>query len=66
MCTPLPPNFYVKNKPKSEIFNDKKNCFSKMFFYVITKNLNWDILTKNLAIFKRCHEVNDKKFYRLK
>ena len=61
MCTPPPPNFYVKNKLKSEIFNDKKNLQTKMFFYVITKNLNWDILTKNLAIFKRWHEVNDKK-----
>ena len=30
-----------------------------MFFSVITKNLNWDILTKNLVIFKRCHVVKD-------
>ena len=40
VCTPPPPNFYVKNKLKSEIFNDKKNLRTKMFFYVITKNLN--------------------------
>ena len=24
-----------------------------MFFFVITKNLNWEILTKNLVTFKR-------------
>ena len=29
-------SFYLKNKLKSEIFNDKK----KMYFSVITKNLN--------------------------
>ena len=33
-----------------------------MFFSVITKNLNWDILTKNLVIFKRWHAVKDDKF----
>ena len=27
----------------------------------MTKNLNWDILTKNLVIFKRWHAVKDKK-----
>ena len=32
-----------------------------MFFFVMTKNLNWDILTKNLVIFKRWHAVKDKK-----
>ena len=55
-------NFYVKNKLKSEIFNDKKSLQTKMFFSVITKNLNWDILTKNLVIFKRWHAVKDDKF----
>ena len=31
-----------------------------MFFSVITKNLNWEILTKNLVIFKR-GDVEDEK-----
>ena len=31
--------FYIKNKLKSEIFNNKK-VYKKMFFSVITKNLN--------------------------
>ena len=35
--------FYIKNKPKSQIFNDNS---------VITKNLNWEISTKNLVTFK--------------
>ena len=30
-----------------------KNFIDKMFFSVITKNLNWEILTKNLVTFKR-------------
>ena len=33
-----------------------------MFFSVITKNLNWDILTKNLVTFKRWDGVMDEKF----
>ena len=33
-----------------------------MFFSVITKNLNWEILTKNLLTFKRWNGVKDKKF----
>ena len=31
-----------------------------MFF--ITKNLNWEILTKNLVTFKRWDWVKDEKF----
>ena len=46
-------NFHVKNKLKSEIFNDKKKLLAKIFFSVITKNSNWEILTKNLVTFKR-------------
>ena len=34
-----------------------------MFFSVITKNLNWEILTKNLVTFKRWDGVKDEKFY---
>ena len=33
-----------------------------MLFYVITKNLNWEILTKNLVNFKRWNGVKDEKF----
>ena len=36
-----------KNKLKSEIFNDKKSLKAKIFFSVITKSSNWEILTKN-------------------
>ena len=35
-----------------------------MFFYVITKNLNWEKLTKNLVTFKRWDEVKDEKCFR--
>ena len=37
--------FYIKNKLKSEIFNDKKSFQTKIFFSVIIKNSNWEILT---------------------
>ena len=33
-----------------------------MFFFVITKNINWKILTKNLVTFKRWDGVKDEKF----
>ena len=33
-------NFYIKNKPKSEIFNNKKSLSIKTFFSVLNKNLN--------------------------
>ena len=33
-----------------------------MFFSVITKNLNWEILTKNLVTFKKQDGVKDEKF----
>ena len=33
-----------------------------MFFSVITKNLNLEILTKSLATFKRSDEVKYEKF----
>ena len=56
----------MKNKSKSEIFNGKK-IYKKMFFSVMSKNLNWKISTKNLVTlkeftFKRWDRVNDKKF----
>ena len=33
-----------------------------MFFSVLSKNLNWEILTKNLVTIKRWDEVKDEKF----
>ena len=33
-----------------------------MYLSVITKYLNWKILTKNLVTFKRWDEVKDEKF----
>ena len=33
-----------------------------MFFSVITNDLNWEILSKNLVTFKRWDGVKDEKF----
>ena len=33
-----------------------------MFSSVITKDLNWEVLTKNLVTFKRWYGVKDEKF----
>ena len=33
-----------------------------MFFSIITKNLNWEIVTKNLVTFKKWDGVKDEKF----
>ena len=33
-----------------------------MFFSVITKNLNWEVLKKNLVTFKRWDGFKDDKF----
>ena len=51
---------YIKNKLKSEILNDKKN-YKPKFLSAIIKNLNWQILTKNLVTFKRKDGVKDEK-----
>ena len=51
-----------KTKLKSEIFNDKKGLKTKMYLSLITKNLNWEISTKNLVTFKRWDGVKDKNF----
>ena len=32
-----------------------------MFLSLISKNLNWEILTKNLVIFKKWDRVKDEK-----
>ena len=71
MCTPLGKergelfqggySFYLKNKLKSEIFNGK--VYKQNFFCPdITKNLNWEILTKSLVTFKGWDGVKDEKF----
>ena len=36
-------SFYIKNKLKPEIFNDKESLQTKMFFSVITKDLNCEM-----------------------
>ena len=33
-----------------------------MLLSLITKNVNWEILTKNLATFKRWDQVKDEKY----
>ena len=40
----------------------KKVYITKMFLSLITKNLNLDILTKNLVTFKIWDGVKDEKF----
>ena len=55
-------SFYIKIKLKSQIFNNKKSLSAKMFFSVTTKNLNWEILIKNLVTFKRWDEIKNEKF----
>ena len=54
-------SFYIKNKLKSEIFNDKK-VYKQKCLSVITKNLNRKILNKNLVTFKRWNGVENEKF----
>ena len=39
-----------------------KKFINKMFFSFITKNLNWDFLTKNLVTFKRWNRVMHKNY----
>ena len=49
-------SFYIKNKLKSQMCNDRKSLSTKIFFPVTTKNLNWEILMRNLVTFKRWDE----------
>ena len=39
-----------------------KKVYKQNYFYVITKNLNWEILIKNLVAFKRRDGVKDEIF----
>ena len=34
-----------------------------MFFFAVSTNLNWEILTKNLVTFKRWDVVKDEKIW---
>ena len=54
-------NFHIKNKLKSETFNDKKSLYAKIFFSIITKNSNREILPKNFVTFKRQDGIKDEK-----
>ena len=38
-----------------------KKVYKQKHFSVITKNSNWEILTKNLVKFKRKNGVKDEK-----
>ena len=52
--------FPLKNKLWSGICNHK-NVSKLKGISVLTKNLNWNILTKNLVTFKRWDGVKDEK-----
>ena len=57
-----PKHVHDKNiQLKAEIFNDKK-VYKQMFFSVITKSLNCEILTKNLATLKDNMRLRMKNF----
>ena len=52
---------FSHKKLKSEIFNDKKSLQAKIFFSVITKNSDWEVLPKNLVTFKvLCYLQSEK------
>ena len=55
-------SFYIKSKLKSELFNNEKAYTQKNVFSVLTKNLNWEILTKSLLTFKTWDGIKDEKF----
>ena len=38
-----------------------KKVYKQKYFFVITKNSNWEILPKNLVTFKRSDGIKDKK-----
>ena len=50
----------MKNKLKSEILNDKKKHYKLKCLSAITKNLDWQILTKTLVSFKRWMRLKTK------
>ena len=51
----------IKNKLKSEILNNNNNKkYKPKCLSAITKNLNWQILTKNIVTFKRQYGLKMK------
>ena len=52
--------FYKKDKVNLKYLMTKK-VSKQIFFSVLTKNSNWEILTKNLVAFKRSDVVKDGK-----
>ena len=38
-----------------------KKVYKQQYFSVITKNSNWENLSKNLVTFKKLDEVKDEK-----
>ena len=51
----------IKNKLKSEILNNNNNKkYKPKCLSAITKNLNWQILTKNIFTFKRQYRLKIK------
>ena len=55
-------NCHIKNKLKSEIFNDNKSLEKKTLLSDVTKNSNWEILPKNLVTFKRQEVLRMENF----
>ena len=39
-----------------------KSFIKQKFFSVITKNLNWEVLTKNSVTFKRSDGIKNENF----
>ena len=54
-------SFYIKNKLKYPIFNEK-NFFSAKCLFLSQQSNNWEISRKNLVAFKRWGEIKDEKF----
>ena len=48
---------------KTKLISELKYLSTVMFFSVITKNLNWEILTNNLVTFTKWDGVKDEKLY---
>ena len=56
-------SFYIKIILKYETFTDKKKIINKNdVFPIITKNLNLEILIKNLLTLKTWDGIKDEKF----
>ena len=38
-----------------------KKVYEQKYFFIITKNSNWEILPKNLVTIKRSDDIKDEK-----